>query len=110
MAYFPCFRSQPHPSVRYMGLSQSASHITLDEVCFRALLLHLVTLRRTFRMEALGAAASVIAVLSLALQLSQAIESTKDIWKNIKAAPGEVDSVLQDLDLLNGILDGIRRS
>lgn len=61
-------------------------------------------------MEVLGAAASVMAVLSLALQLNDAIEPTKELWKSIKAAPQEVDSILQDLDLLNGILEGIKGS
>jgi hypothetical protein len=59
-------------------------------------------------MEALGAAASVMAVISLTLQLAEAIETTKELWRGIRAAPAEVDSILQDLGLLNGILDGIR--
>jgi hypothetical protein len=59
-------------------------------------------------MEALGAAASVMAVISLTLQLAEAIETTRGLWKGIRAAPAEVDSILQDLGLLNGILDGIR--
>jgi hypothetical protein len=49
-----------------------------------------------------------MAVISLTLQISGAIETTREPWKGIRAAPAEVDSILQDLGLLNGILDGIR--
>lgn len=79
ITHFPYCLYQPHPLVRYLDCSYLfPTSLSNNFGLELSLPLYLVVLSSSLKMEALGAAASVIAVLSLALQLSQAIENTKD--------------------------------
>lgn len=61
-------------------------------------------------MEIFGVAANVTAALSLTIQLVESIENVGDFWKEVKAAPREVKQIIQDLELLRGILEGFSRT
>ena len=60
--------------------------------------------------EIFAVAANVMAAVSLTLQLVDKLETIKEFWKGVKDAPGQVQQIIRDLELLEGILDGIRRS
>lgn len=61
-------------------------------------------------MEVFSVAANVMAAVSLRLQLVDTIENIKEFWKGVRDAPEEVNQIICDLDLLEGILDGVRRA
>lgn len=61
-------------------------------------------------MEVFAVAANVMAAVSLTLQLVDTIENVKEFWKEMRNAPGEVEQIIGDLELLEGILDGVRRA
>lgn len=52
-------------------------------------------------------AASIIAVVSIAVQLADSIKKQCDFWESIKAAPHEVQTIIADLDLLGFVLRDI---
>jgi len=58
-------------------------------------------------MEALGAAASVIAVIQLASKLSDSMKGLYKFWTSISGAPGTLQPILNDLKLLSAILADI---
>ena len=59
-------------------------------------------------MDGLSAAASGIAVVSLAIQLIQAIQSIQDFLKDVLGAPEEVRRLEQDLVQLASILQDVQ--
>lgn len=61
-------------------------------------------------MEVFAVAANVMAAVSLALQLVDTVENIKEFWKGVRDAPEEVKQIVCELDLLEGILDGVRRA
>jgi hypothetical protein len=58
-------------------------------------------------MEVFAVAANVMAAVSLTLQLVDNIESIKEFWKEMRNASREVEQIIGDLELLEGILDGV---
>jgi hypothetical protein len=61
-------------------------------------------------MEVFAVAANVMAAVSLTLQLVDTIENIKEFWREMRNAPGEVKDIIGDLELLEGILYGVRRA
>jgi hypothetical protein len=61
-------------------------------------------------MEVFAVAANVMAAVSLTLQLVDTIESIKEFWKEMQNASGEVEQIIGDLELLEGILDGVGKA
>jgi hypothetical protein len=61
-------------------------------------------------MEVFAVAANVMAAVSLTLQLVDTIENIKEFWKGMRNAPEETKQIIGDLELLGGILDGVRRA
>jgi hypothetical protein len=59
------------------------------------------------RMEALAAASSVLAVISLALQLADNFQRLVDFWDSVKGAPAEVAEIRSQLRILGALLRGI---
>ena len=55
-------------------------------------------------MEGLSAAASGIAVVSVAIQLAESFKKLSDFWKSIKEAPEDIRAISVDLELLSGVL------
>lgn len=55
-------------------------------------------------MDGLSSAASVIAVVSLAVQLADTAKQLCDFWTSIKDAPEDIRTIVADLELLNGVL------
>ena len=58
-------------------------------------------------MESLSAAASGIAVVSVAMQLAEGLKKTCDFWKSIKEAPETIRAISEDLELLSSVLTQI---
>jgi hypothetical protein len=58
-------------------------------------------------MEALGAASSVIAVISLGLQLANSVQRLVDFWDSVKDAPSEVAEIRSQLKVLGALLRSI---
>ena len=58
-------------------------------------------------MEGLAAAASVVGVASLALQLAGSVKKLHDFWDSVKEAPEDVRSITSDLQLLSSVLSDI---
>jgi len=58
-------------------------------------------------MEGLGAAASVIAVTTLALQLVESVKHLCDFWQSISDAPGSIRDIAKEFHVLSGILASI---
>jgi hypothetical protein len=58
-------------------------------------------------MEALAAASSVLAVVSLAIQLADNVQRLIDFWDSIKEAPTEVAEIRSQLRILGTLLRGI---
>lgn len=58
-------------------------------------------------MEGLAAAASVVGVASLALQLADSVKKLHDFWDSVKKAPEDVRSITSDLQLLSSVLSNI---
>jgi hypothetical protein len=61
-------------------------------------------------MDGLSGAASVMAAVSLAIQLVGTVNTLREFWLGMKSAPSEVKEITDDLALLNCILDGIDRA
>ena len=55
-------------------------------------------------MEGLSAAASGIAVVSVAIQLAESFKKLSDFWKAIKEAPEDIRAISVDLELLSSVL------
>ncbi len=58
-------------------------------------------------MEALAPASSVLAVVSLALQLADNVQRLIDFWDSIKAAPTEVTEIRSQLRIFGALLSSI---
>lgn len=58
-------------------------------------------------MEGLSAAASGIAVLSVAVQLAESFKKLCDFWTSIKEAPENIRAISVDLELLSSVLTQI---
>jgi len=58
-------------------------------------------------MEALAAASSVLAVVSLALQLADNVQRLVDFWDSVKDAPAEVAEIRSHLRILGEVLRSI---
>ena len=58
-------------------------------------------------MEVLGAASSVFAVVSLAIQLGSNIRRLIDFWDSVKGAPAEVEQIKCHLRVLGELLQSI---
>jgi hypothetical protein len=59
-------------------------------------------------MEGLSVGASAIAVVSIAIQLSDSIKKFSDFIDSAKEAPENVESILSELRFLSSILEDIR--
>lgn len=59
--------------------------------------------------EALGVAASVISVASIAIQLGDSLKKAYSFWESIKDGPADIKGVPSELRLLAGVLTLIRR-
>ena len=59
-------------------------------------------------MEGLSVGASAIAVVSIAIQLTDSIKKFSDFIDSIKEAPEDVESVLSELRFLSSILEDTR--
>ena len=55
-------------------------------------------------MEGLSAAASGIAVVSVAVQLAESFKKLCDFWKSIEEAPENIRAISVDLELLSSVL------
>ena len=55
-------------------------------------------------MEGLSAAASGIAVASIAIQLAESFEKLCDFWKSVQNAPENIRAISIDLELLSSVL------
>lgn len=55
-------------------------------------------------MDGLSAAASAVAVVSLAFQMADTAKQLCDFWSSIKDAPEEIRTVVADLELLTRVL------
>jgi hypothetical protein len=60
-------------------------------------------------MEVLGAASSVIAVVSLAVQLGSNIQRLADFWDSVKEAPAEVEQIKTELQVLRSLVGSIAK-
>ena len=58
-------------------------------------------------MDGLSAAASGIAVVSIAVQSAESVKKLCDFWKSIEEAPEDVQAVSIDLELLSSVLTQI---
>jgi len=59
-------------------------------------------------MEPLSGGASVIAFVSLAVQLADSIKKLSDFWSSIQEAPQEISALVSDLRLISAVLQEIR--
>ncbi|KAI9731808.1 MAG: hypothetical protein M1835_003512, partial [Candelina submexicana] len=59
-------------------------------------------------MDGLSAAAGVISVVSLAIQLAESVHKVENFWKSVKDAPSEVNDLQENLGILAEILDRAR--
>lgn len=55
-------------------------------------------------MDGLSAAASAMAVVSLAFQLGDSIKQLHDFWDSVKEAPDDIHAIQEDLGLLSSVL------
>ena len=55
-------------------------------------------------MDGLSAAASGMAVVSLAFQLCESIKQLHDFWDSVKEASDDIQAIKEDLGLLSGVL------
>lgn len=60
-------------------------------------------------MEGLAAASSVLAVVSLALQLADNVQRLIEFWDSVKEAPAEVSGIRSQLRILGVLLKSIER-
>ncbi|KAM7210787.1 hypothetical protein V8F06_013834 [Rhypophila decipiens] len=61
-------------------------------------------------MDGLSAAASGLAVVSVAFQLAEGCKKLYDFWESVKDAPEEVSLIAHDLRVLSSVLEYIDRS
>lgn len=61
-----------------------------------------------FVMEALGAAASAIGVVSLAVQLVETVQDIISFLKSLEGAPEQIERLIYGLDQLNDVLKDVR--
>ncbi|KAH8691416.1 putative kinesin light chain [Talaromyces proteolyticus] len=59
-------------------------------------------------MDGLSGAASVIAVVSLAIQIASGLNTLKSFWGSMKSAHSDVKSIIEDIQLLLDIIELIR--
>lgn len=59
-------------------------------------------------MEVISGAASVIGIVSLAIQLTDSVAKLSDFLASIQEAPDSIKVILRDLDLLSTILSDIQ--
>ena len=55
-------------------------------------------------MEGLSAAASGIAVISVAVQLAESFKKLCDFWESMKGAPEDIRAISVDLEILSNVL------
>lgn len=55
-------------------------------------------------MEGLSAAASGIAVVTVAVQLAESFKKLCDFWKSVKEAPEDIRAISADLEILSNVL------
>ena len=55
-------------------------------------------------MDGLSAAASGMAVVSLAFQLGESLKHLRDFWDSVKEAPDDIHAIQEDLGLLSAVL------
>lgn len=55
-------------------------------------------------MEGLSAAASGIAVVSIAVQLANSIKSLCEFWGSVQDAPDDIRAIVKELGLLSAVL------
>ena len=58
-------------------------------------------------MDGLSSGASVIAVVSLAIQLADSVKQLCEFWSSVNGAPGHIRSIATELELLSSILANI---
>ena len=58
-------------------------------------------------MEALAAASSVFAVVSLTVQLTSNVQTLIEFWESLKEAPAEVNEIKSQLRVLRALLQSI---
>lgn len=58
-------------------------------------------------MDGLSAAASVMAVTSLAFQLAESTKSLFDFWDSIQHVPEEINDIKSELESLKNVLEKI---
>jgi hypothetical protein len=61
-------------------------------------------------MDCLSGPASVMAAVSLAVQLVDTVNTVREFWMKMKNAQAEAGEIVDDLALLNCILDGVLRA
>ncbi len=59
-------------------------------------------------MDGVSSAASVITVVTLAIQLGQTVQKINSFLRNVEEAPKEVVRLIETLDQLHGTLDHVR--
>ncbi|KAI9649749.1 hypothetical protein NHQ30_002330 [Ciborinia camelliae] len=55
-------------------------------------------------MDGLSSASSAFAVISLTVQLAQSVKKLVEFWKAVEDAPGDVNELFNDLELLSAVL------
>jgi hypothetical protein len=58
-------------------------------------------------MEPLSGVSSVIAVVSLAIQIANSIKKLSNFFESVQGAPEDIRCLIEDLDLLTGVLEEI---
>jgi hypothetical protein len=59
-------------------------------------------------MEGLAGASSVIAVVSVAVQLADGLQKLITFWKEVQDAPAEISSLFEDLEALSLVLTQVQ--
>lgn len=58
-------------------------------------------------MEALSGASSVLAVVSLAIQIADSVKKLSEFWSSIKNAPQSIQTITRDLELVSSAFEDI---
>ena len=58
-------------------------------------------------MEGLSVAASSIALISIAVQLTEGVKKLCDFWNSVKEAPAEIQRIIRELSLFSDVLSSI---
>ena len=94
----PHFRSKPSALLRHV-----ACYVSYTPPCYS-----LPTLILFFAaMDGLSSAASVIAVVSIAVQLADSIKKLCEFWGSVQEAPEEIQNMKADLEPLSAVLSEI---